>query len=161
MLKWLCMTILTVLVGLSMVGNSSAADRKKGIAAYLDGNYDMAMQELRPVAEEGDLNAQFLVGEMYFKGLGTDRDFAKAFDWYFKAAQSGHAQAQANIGSMIALGLEQTRNMSTAYYWLILSAIWTDTDLKTSAYNALSDVAPLLTPEEKDTIAARASNVWR
>ena len=56
MLKWLCMTILTVLVGLSMVGNSSAADRKKGIAAYLDGNYDMAMQELRPVAEEGDLN---------------------------------------------------------------------------------------------------------
>ncbi len=40
--------------------------------------YATALREWRPLAEEGDLDAQFYLGEMYLRGKGVDRDFKKA-----------------------------------------------------------------------------------
>ena len=37
----------------------------EGLAAYERGDYEMALRELRPLAEQGDAAAQFLIGSMY------------------------------------------------------------------------------------------------
>jgi hypothetical protein len=140
---------------------SRAAGKEEGIAAFLQGDYGSALDVLEPVAREGDFEAQFLVGEMLLKGLGTKQDIGGAFDWYKKAAEAGHAQAQANLGSLMALGLVGERNMPAAYYWWILSAVWTRTELQGDGFSALSEVASILTQEEKRALALEAKQVWR
>src|SRR3990172_6356999 len=44
-------------------------------------------------AEAGDANSQFIVGHRYEIGVGTEKNMAKAFEWYSKAAQKGHPLA--------------------------------------------------------------------
>lgn len=44
-------------------------------------------------AEAGDANSQFIVGHRYEIGVGTEKNMAKAFEWYGKAAQKGHPLA--------------------------------------------------------------------
>jgi TPR repeat protein len=155
---WIALFLALALTG---EGRALAAGLDDGIAAYRSGDYAKARELLGPLAEKGDYNAQFHMGEMTLKGLGGAASVDDAFGWYLKAATAGHAQAQANVGSMIALGLGEKRDMATAYYWLILSAIWTDTPLKGAGFSALGEVAGLLTPEEKRTLGDAAARVWK
>ena len=140
---------------------SRAADKEEGITAFLRGDYETAFEALEPIARDGDFQAQFLVGEMLLKGLGIEQNMGAAFDWFKLAAEAGHAQAQANLGSMLALGLVRERNMPAAYYWWILSAVWTRTELQSDAFNALSEVASILTEEEKKALGLEAKDAWR
>ena len=61
----------------------------EAVAAYQRGDYATAIRELRPLAEQGDADAQFNLGTMYGIGLGVPQDFAKAVKWYRKAAEQG------------------------------------------------------------------------
>ncbi len=72
----------------------------EGEAAYQRGDYVTALREWRPLAEQGDVNAQFLLGAMYDKGLGVPQDYAEAVKWYRKAAEQGYAGAQNNLAFM-------------------------------------------------------------
>ena len=67
--------------------------------------YATALREWRPLADEGDLDAQFYLGEMHLRGKGGDRDFKKASEWVAKAAQAGHPRAQGVLGGLYAVGL--------------------------------------------------------
>lgn len=49
------------------------------------------------LAEAGDTAAQFYVGEMYEKGLGTAQSFDQAFIWYNKSSQLGYSRAREKI----------------------------------------------------------------
>ena len=49
-------------------------------------------------ANEGEVNAQYDMGEYYYEGRGVDRDWAEAFGWFLKAAEQGH-------GSLALTGL--------------------------------------------------------
>ena len=46
------------------------AGLKEGAAAYQRGDYATALREWRPLAKQGNANAQFFLGVMYGKGLG-------------------------------------------------------------------------------------------
>ena len=67
-------------------------------AAYRKGDFVTAMKELRPLAERGDVNAQYNVGVMHGQGDGVGRDESEAVKWFLGAAQQGHAGAQMNLG---------------------------------------------------------------
>ena len=41
------------------------ADYQAGMDAYNSGNYATALREWRPLAEQGDLRAQFRLGSLY------------------------------------------------------------------------------------------------
>ena len=56
------------------------------------------------LAEQGDVDAQFSLGEMSKKGQGVPRDDAEALKWYRRAAAQGHADAQNNLGIIYTLG---------------------------------------------------------
>ena len=55
-----------------------SADLNKGMGAYHDGNYAVALLELKPLAEQGDLNAQSFLGLMYKNGKGVPQNYKTA-----------------------------------------------------------------------------------
>ncbi len=83
-------------------------DFNAGVAAYKQGDYATALRELRPLAEQGNTNAQFMLGLMYYKGGGVPQDYAEAAKWYRKAAEQGNADAQYIHGLMHSLGRART-----------------------------------------------------
>lgn len=45
------------------------------------------------MAEQGDAEAQYLVGAAYSRGFGVKQDYSEAVKWWLKAAEQGHADA--------------------------------------------------------------------
>jgi len=73
----LCLTTLLVISGVCW-----AADLQKGFDAYKEGDYPTALREWRPLAEQGDANAQSNLGVMYEKGQGVPQDYVRAHMWH-------------------------------------------------------------------------------
>ena len=90
-----------ILIGLAAPAWAGFAE---GVAAWDRGDYATALQELRPLAEQGDALAQFNLGTMYHHGQGLPQDYAQSMSWYRKAADQGHSKAQNNIGLMYDQG---------------------------------------------------------
>jgi TPR repeat protein len=90
----------------------------EGGEAYQAGDYETALQEWRPLAEHGDVQAQHMIGIMYFSGKGVIQDYAEAVDWYRKAAEQGLAIAQNNLGFMYWNGEGVIQDYTEAENWL-------------------------------------------
>ena len=94
-----------------------AADFKKGLDAAKKGNFETALKEWRPLAEQGDSYAQYNLGLMYDYGLGVIEDYTLAVYWYRQAAEQGHAKAQYNLGVMYESGRGIAKDDTQAVYW--------------------------------------------
>jgi len=80
------------------------ADFQDGWDAYTRKDYSTALKEWQPLAEQGDAQAQYYLGVLYFKGEGVPQDYAQAREWWLKAAAQGHAIAQFNLGVLYMAG---------------------------------------------------------
>ncbi len=89
----------------------------EGVAAYDRGDYATALREWRPLAEQGNANAQLLLGLMYDNGQGVPQDYAEALQWYRKAAEQGIAKAQFNLGIMYDNGQGVSQDYAEALQW--------------------------------------------
>jgi TPR repeat protein len=98
------------------------ADFQAGEDAYDRGDYATALNEWRPLAEQGDPSAQFRLGSLHENGDGVPRDFAKARQWYETAAAQGEAKAQFYLGIQSAYGEGGTLDLVQAYMWYSLAA---------------------------------------
>ncbi len=58
----------------------------EGEAAYDRGDYETALREFRPLAEQGHAMAQNNLGLMYVGGLGVPQDYVQAHRWLDLAA---------------------------------------------------------------------------
>lgn len=66
----------------------------EGLAAYKQLNYEHALKLLLPIAEAGNPEAQFRVGDIYDEGgYGVQQDDEAAWNWLNKAANQGHILA--------------------------------------------------------------------
>lgn len=74
------------------------ADVRVGVEAWQNGNYVRAVAEWRPLAEQGDPDAQFNLAQAYKLGRGVTADLKLARSWYQKAARQDHWEAQASLG---------------------------------------------------------------
>lgn len=88
------------------------------------GQYSRAFEFYLVDAENGDGNAQNSVGNLYYLGLGIERDFDAANLWYRKAASGGHAAAQLNLGHMYKQGLGVVQDPVRAFGWYHMSNIY-------------------------------------
>ena len=97
-----------------------SADLQKGLAAFDEGDYETSLAECQPLAEAGDVGAQFCIGRLYANGFGVAMDDALAIKWYALAADAGHAEAQFNLGVMYAngWGVDMNWDESARYYLL-------------------------------------------
>ncbi|MGH8223251.1 MAG: tetratricopeptide repeat protein, partial [Woeseiaceae bacterium] len=93
-----------------LLATASGADFEAGFAAYSRGDYETALAEWQPLAEQGDASSQFGLGLLYANGFGVAMDDAQALKWYGLAADQGHAEAQYNLGVMYqnGWGVEQS-----------------------------------------------------
>lgn len=71
----------------------------------------------RKGAEQGDADAQLLLGNMYAAGTGVAKDDVEAVQWYRKAADQGNAAAQNNLGRMYEDGRGVAKDDSQAVQW--------------------------------------------
>ena len=116
----LAAVLLVSLVGLARAGLDEA-DR-----AYVRGDYATALKEYRALAEQGDVDAQFMLGSMYDKGYGVPQDHTEAVKWYRKAAEQGDAQAQFSLGIMYFNGKGVPQDYVQAHMWFNLAAAQDD-----------------------------------
>ena len=74
---------------------------KKGGVVTEEDDYSSktCVQKYKQAAEQGQVHAQTALGNCYYNGDGTARDYYKAFIWYKKAAEQGQAYAQTSIGN--------------------------------------------------------------
>ena len=101
-----------------------------GYQSYLKGDYQAAFEEWLPLAELGDVEAQYNLGVMYDEGTSVAQDLGKAADWYRRAAEQGFVDAQANLGMMYYQGQGVRRDHEQAAHWLQLAADNGDTEAR-------------------------------
>jgi len=66
-------------------------------AAGLNDTDDRLFQLQLAQAMKGDARAQYYLGEMYERGLGTSQNIDEAYKWYAKAAQKGDSWAKSKL----------------------------------------------------------------
>jgi hypothetical protein len=76
------------------------------------------IKEVTPIAEEGDVNAQYVLGSCYYWGIFEDNEFQEAKKWLLKAANQGHCDSQLYL-SFIFL---QQHNYEEGFIWTSLAA---------------------------------------
>ena len=103
-------------------GAATAGPFEDAIVAYQRGDYATALRIWHPLAEQGDVDAQFHLGVMYESGQGVLRNDAGAIKWYRRAAERDDAVAQFNLGIMYAKGEGVSPNHSEAALWYRLAA---------------------------------------
>jgi uncharacterized protein len=69
------------------------------------------------MAEQGDADAQYGLGSIYYLGDGVPQDYKKAVYWLTKAAEQGHYEAQYNLGVMYHEGKVVVQDNKQAVYW--------------------------------------------
>ncbi len=89
-----------------------------GMAAYNRGDFVPAVQVFRAMAEQGNAEAQNLLGTMYRKGQGVTRNSVRAFVWFSRAAARGNAKAKTELRevslTMTPQELKQAKEMAEA-----------------------------------------------
>jgi uncharacterized protein len=98
------------------------ANFQAGEDAYLREDYETALSEWRPLAEQGHAEAQNMLGYMYRFGEGLPQDFEQARQWYRRAADRGNATAQNNLGAMYRQGLGVPQDYQEAFRWFLRAA---------------------------------------
>jgi len=127
LLQWLAFCLLLV-IGVQ----ASAQDYQDGKAAYLAKEYDKALSILKPLAEQGNGDAQVTLGLMYDFGHGVKRDPARAIEWYTKAAEQGMPVVQHDLGVKYFQGKGIERDYEAAARWWQKAA---DAGLADSQFN--------------------------
>lgn len=102
-------------------GPAVAGPFEDATEAYNKGDYATALRLFRPLADEGDADAQFHLGSMYDLGRGVPIDDTAAVSWWRRAADQGNALAQLNLAYMYYLGQGVPRDAVQAYMWFSLA----------------------------------------
>lgn len=108
-----CIAVLMLLVSSPVM----TADFDKGWAADKRGDYATALKEWRPLANQGNAEAQAHLGFLYEHGRGVPQNYTAAAKWYRKAANQGIATAQSNLAMMYRAGRGVTQDYAAAAKW--------------------------------------------
>lgn len=96
-------SMLAIAAGLTALSAPALAQRtvRDGIEAWQRADYSAAVAIWRPLAEKGDADAAFNLGQAYRLGRGVGVDLAIAQKWLVQAASTGHLDAQTTLGLLL------------------------------------------------------------
>ncbi|MES2146546.1 MAG: SPOR domain-containing protein [Pseudomonadota bacterium] len=89
----------------------AAQNVRAGIEAWQRADYAAAVAIWRPLAEAGDADAQFNLGQSYRLGRGLAINLAVAKTWFERAADKGHVDAQTTLGLLLFQNGEQAEGL--------------------------------------------------
>ena len=115
-------SLVLVLVFLAWFAAPANADFDTGKTAYDRGDYATALRELRPLAEQGNAEAQLNLGVMYAMGRGVPQNYQEAARWHRRAAEQGYAKAQRHLGLLYHKGIGVPQDYQEAVRWYRLAA---------------------------------------
>jgi TPR repeat protein len=107
------------LMTLLCIGSSFGADLESAKRAYHQRDYPTAVKEFTTLAQQGNSDAQLILGKMYMLGQAVPKDPDQATKWFRAAADQGDADAQFFLGSVYLL--PQT-DVAEGLKWMRLSA---------------------------------------
>lgn len=111
--------ILAGIVLVALITAPAAAQTvKAGIEAWQRGDHAEAVAIWRPLAEAGDTDASFNLGQAYRLGRGVPTNLGAAQTWLERAARKDHLDAQATLGLL----LFQNGNLQGGLRWLKMAA---------------------------------------
>jgi len=87
---------------------------------YSSRDYGRARIMLKPLAQSGDIRAQFLLGRIYSEGEGVLKNDAEGIKWYSLAAYSGDIVSQLALGTMYVNGRGVPQDFVQAYGWFTI-----------------------------------------
>ncbi|MBD5355432.1 MAG: SEL1-like repeat protein [Bacteroides sp.] len=87
-----------------------------------NGNYSAAANWYRQAADNGNAEAQYQLGNMYFEGKGVSKYQEVALDLYYKSAEQGNINAIKKIGDMYYDGIGVDKNSPAAAEWYRVAA---------------------------------------
>lgn len=120
--SWMKMSRLLFCLVLLLPASIYAATYEEGKQAYLNQDYERALEILKPLAEEGHSQAQITLGLMYDYGQGVEKDSAESIKWYRMAAEQGVPLVQHDIGVKYFQGQGVEQNYTEAAKWWEMSA---------------------------------------
>lgn len=91
-----------------------AQDFEAGFRAAQAGDFETALKEWRPLAEQGDSAAQFNLGVMYANGEGVPTDYQSAWMWYDIAWAHGLEDAMGRRDEIAAAAQMPPQDISEA-----------------------------------------------
>lgn len=92
-------------------------DYEAGIRAYQDNRPEEALAALLRAAEAGHMEAQFLCGYLYQRGIATAENCRTALTWYKRSAKQGFLRAQMACAAMYEEGLGTEIDLKRALSW--------------------------------------------
>src|SRR5208337_1574038 len=95
----------------------------EAVAAYDRGEFAAAYEEFKSLAEQGDADAQWNLGMMYYNGEGVEQDCVEAMKWFQKSVEQGDVDSQLGLGWMYANGKGIPQNLVLAHKWLNEAAL--------------------------------------
>ncbi|WP_170827068.1 tetratricopeptide repeat protein [Magnetovibrio blakemorei] len=93
-----------------------------GEAAYEAGDYVRAKAIFLSLSEKGHAKAENMIGLMYSKVKGFEKDRVQACDWYERAAERGYVSAQLNLSICYFQGSGRPQNNKFALKWSLKAA---------------------------------------
>jgi hypothetical protein len=110
------LAVATVAVALDALAAAAGA-LDDGMAAYREKDYAKAVEAWKPLAEKGDVDAQYYFGTLFAEGKGVEQSDSTAFMWFERAAKGGNADAQYNVGASYAAGTGVAKSYADAAKW--------------------------------------------
>lgn len=93
----------------------------RGEIAETNEDYDTALECYNKVLEGEEqvyiADAMKIIGSLYYSGRGVEQDYAKALEWYEKAANLGNRTAMTTSGYMYYAGEGVKKNYNKALEW--------------------------------------------
>jgi TPR repeat protein len=98
------------------------ANIKIGFLAAKSGDFSGALKILKPLADNGNKEAQHYIGNLFEFGRGVSQNFIEARKWYLLSAQQGHVTSQVNLGMLFSHGKGGSKNYKKANKWWQIAA---------------------------------------
>jgi Sel1 repeat len=147
----LLVVVVVLVVGIvAWVGSSlfpvSEADSKPAASPHNVRGF--TPEEIGKLAEHGDAEAQWRLGNLYRDGDGIRKNDAEAVEWFRRSAEQRFVPAASALGSQYWAGHGVAQDYNKAYFWYDVALAEGDE----KAESQLQDLSPELTPEEVATI---------
>ena len=98
-----------------------ASANDSGFTYYEKGEYGKALKIWTEQANNGEANAIYNIGLLYFFGNGVDKDLTIAYKYCKEAALKGLATAQNNLAYMYLNGMGASKNYVNSYAWSLIA----------------------------------------
>ena len=96
--------------------------------SFTDENYGKAAEWYFRSAEQGNADAQYHLGLLYYDGRGVEQNYEEAVKWFTEAAKQNHAEALDCLGMFAENGYGMERDEQQAAEWYLQSAEQGNTD---------------------------------